>query len=75
MDDWDPAVPEVLAADRDVVLFDSLAQPEMVRRLIVPAQSQDSSPTRRRPSRRSAGSRAKPVNDAEDLGYLFFANA
>jgi pimeloyl-ACP methyl ester carboxylesterase len=121
IDDWDPAFLNVLAAERDVIVFDgsgvgyssgeapgtvagmadgvieflgalaldevdvlgwsmggfvaqslALRRPEMVRRLIVAGSKPGLVPGAPAPDPEVGRVAAKPVNDAEDLLYLFF---
>lgn len=121
IDDWDPALLDVLASERDVVVFDSLGvgsssgtvpstvagmtgaalefvslldvaevdllgwsmggfvaldaaltRPEVVRRLVVAASKPGLIPGTPTPGPEVGRVAGKPVNDAEDLLFLFF---
>jgi pimeloyl-ACP methyl ester carboxylesterase len=121
IDDWDPAFLNVLAAERDVIVFDgagvgyssgevpstvagmaggvidllgaleldevdvlgwsmggfvaqsvALSRPEMVRRLIVAGSKPGLVPGAPAPDPEVGRVAGKPVNDADDLLYLFF---
>jgi pimeloyl-ACP methyl ester carboxylesterase len=121
IDDWDPALVDVLAAERDVILFDSpgvslsggvapatvagmadaalelvsviglerldlfgwsmggfvaqamsLARPDLVRRLIIAGSKPGPVPGAPSPDPEVGRVAGKPVNDADDLLYLFF---